>query len=258
MKNKHLKETIQQHEESFQKIFCSTSDFSDTFKKNKNDEIPLMHDHHQFITKKQELSESDIIDAREYQKTHGYDFLKIDSRFPLSKELIEHFNLEESMTLTMVHPNKESLLKQLHKNPKVIVKDVQNSSIEQDLLAMDLKNTPADQAEFSKQFISAFTSKAKKDPRLHFLGAYLNDEICGYCICFDNGNLQSLDWLLVNEESRHQYVASSLMYYAADTSNSILYLHADANDTPKQMYQKLGFESIDTLYEYTLTGLKQI
>ena len=41
MKNKHLKETIQQHEESFQKIFCSTSDFSDTFKKNKNDEIPL-------------------------------------------------------------------------------------------------------------------------------------------------------------------------------------------------------------------------
>ena len=29
-----------------------------------------------------------------------------------------------------------------------------------------------------------------------------------------------------------------------------MFLHADADDTPKEMYRKMGFESVDELYEY--------
>ena len=35
----------------------------------------------------------------------------------------------------------------------------------------------------------------------------------------------------------------------------ILLLHADEDDTPKEMYLKMGFEIADRLYEYTRTGI---
>lgn len=38
-------------------------------------------------------------------------------------------------------------------------------------------------------------------------------------------------------------------------SDSVMYLHADRDDTPKEMYRKMGFEDIDLLYEYVCTEL---
>ena len=35
-----------------------------------------------------------------------------------------------------------------------------------------------------------------------------------------------------------------------------LFLHADEDDTPKDMYLKMGFEIVDRLYEYTRTGIE--
>lgn len=32
-----------------------------------------------------------------------------------------------------------------------------------------------------------------------------------------------------------------------------LFLHADDDDTPKEMYLKMGFEIVDRLYEYSCT-----
>ena len=34
-----------------------------------------------------------------------------------------------------------------------------------------------------------------------------------------------------------------------------LLLHADEDDTPKDMYLKMGFDIVDRLYEYTRTGI---
>lgn len=39
--------------------------------------------------------------------------------------------------------------------------------------------------------------------------------------------------------------------YIADNFDGIMYLHADEDDTPKDMYAKMGFEIIDVLYEYS-------
>ena len=36
----------------------------------------------------------------------------------------------------------------------------------------------------------------------------------------------------------------------------ILLLHADEDDTPKDMYLRMGFEIVDRLYEYTRTGIE--
>lgn len=253
MKNRNeIKEEIRAHEDAFQKVFCSSFDFSDVFSKNEDDLITLMYDHHQFVVKKQEIEERDIQEAMDYQRQEGCNYLQIDSRYPFSKILIEKFKLDESMTITMVntHSN-DDLANYFHVNPNVVIKDIQFEDIEKDLLDIDLKNYQEDYGEaFIKQFVSAFCLKAKEDNRLHYLGAYLNGEICGYCYYFDDGNYKVLDNLTVNEESRHQYVASSLISYIIATSDSTTYLHVDQNDTPKEMYQKMGFEKIDVLYEY--------
>lgn len=247
-----IRDEIRAHEDSFQQMFCTSYDFSDVFSKNEDDLITLMYDHHQFVTQKSEISESDIRDAIAYQKEHGCDYIKIDSRFPLPKELMEMFKLEESVTLAMVntHP-KDSLATYFRVNPEVIIKDVQMDDIEKDILAIYLKNYQEDYGEaFIKQFVSAFSMKAREDKRLHYLGAYLQGEICGYCYYFDDGKYKVLDGLTVNEESRHQYVASSLISHIISVSDSMMYLHADKDDTPQEMYRKMGFEEVDVLYEY--------
>lgn len=252
-----IRDEIRAHEDSFQQVFCTSFDFSETFSKNEDDLITLMYDHHQFVTKKNEIGENDIREAIAYQKEHGCDYLKIDSRFPLPKELAEMFKLEESVTLTMVnmHPE-ESLEAHFHVNPEVVIKDVQVDDIEKDLLAINRKNYQADYGEaFLRQFVSAFSLKAREDKRLHYLGAYLHGEICGYCYYFDDGNYKVLDGLTVNEECRHQYVASSLISYIIAASDSAMYLHADRDDTPREMYRKMGFEEVDVLYEYLCTDL---
>ena len=134
--------------------------------------------------------------------------------------------------------------------------DIQFDSIEDDILNIYLKNYQEDYGEtFIKQFVSTFCQKAKNDHRLHYLGAYLNNEICGYCYYFDDGNYKVIDGLTVNQEVRHQYIASSLISYIIKTSNSIIYLHADDDDTPKIMYEKMGFKPIDVLYEYSCTKI---
>lgn len=253
-----IRKEIRKHENDFQNVFCTSFDFSDAFIKNEDELITLMYDHHQFITKIQDISENDIKEAMTYQKQHGYHFLKIDSRFPLSKELTEIFKLDESVIITMVNLHSNDFLStHFHVNPEVIIKDVQVDQIEQDILAIYLKNYQNDYGEeFIRQFVSAFSLKARKDKRLHYLGAYLNDEICGYCYYFDDGNYKVLDGLTVNEESRHQYVASSLISYVINASDSTIYLHADKNDTPQEMYRNMGFEDIDILYEYVCKQLE--
>lgn len=38
----------------------------------------------------------------------------------------------------------------------------------------------------------------------------------------------------------------------AEHADGIFYLHAAANATPKDMYAKMGFEIVETVYEYYL------
>ena len=50
---------------------------------------------------------------------------------------------------------------------------------------------------------------------------------------------------------RKRYAATSLIAQIRQSyPEAVLFLHADEDDTPKKMYEKMGFEAIDRLYEY--------
>ena len=45
-------------------------------------------------------------------------------------------------------------------------------------------------------------------------------------------------------------MATTLLAYIVEMFDEKVYLHADAMDTPKDMYIKMGFHPIDRCYEY--------
>ena len=78
------------------------------------------------------------------------------------------------------------------------------------------------------------------------------------CYSFSSDGMVAIDGLIVDEDLRHQYIATSLIRHIAETNaDKVLFLHADEDDTPKDMYLKMGFEITDRLYEYSCLDLKE-
>ena len=87
-------------------------------------------------------------------------------------------------------------------------------------------------------------------PEYHWLAAYLHGEIAGICHVLSYAGCVEIDDLVVDESFRNQYVATTILKYAAQHFDGIKYLHADAEGTAKQLYEKLGFTQVDLCWEY--------
>ena len=92
--------------------------------------------------------------------------------------------------------------------------------------------------------------------KLTYHGAYLDGKLIGACYCYSGDGLTCIDGLIVDNAYRRRYVATSLISHVKNMcANTVLFLHADEDDTPKEMYEKLGFETVDKRYEYLCTDL---
>ena len=89
----------------------------------------------------------------------------------------------------------------------------------------------------------------------------LGGKLVGDCYIFASDGYVCMDGLLVDEDFRHQYIAMTLMKHIAEKAQErgeILYLHADSEDTPKELYAKMGFQAVDKLYEYLCTDFSKL
>ncbi|MBR2673837.1 MAG: GNAT family N-acetyltransferase [Mogibacterium sp.] len=78
----------------------------------------------------------------------------------------------------------------------------------------------------------------------------------GYSFTDSENGLTCIDGIIVDEDYRRQYIATSLIAHIKDTcSGTQLFINTDDEDTPKEMYLKMGFEAVDRLYEYTGTDI---
>ena len=87
------------------------------------------------------------------------------------------------------------------------------------------------------------------------------EPLVGDCYIFASDGYVCMDGLLVDEDFRHQYIAMTLMKHIAEKAQErgeILYLHADSEDTPKELYAKMGFQAVDKLYEYLCTDFSKL
>ena len=226
-------------EEQMARLFCVRKSFSKHLSKWEDDLLPDKYDHNCFEYNGQPTKE-EFSAALQYQKDKGASFIKLEGDVPLA----DSFGLESGITLTMVLPEQHAPWK--HNEDLTFHKP----TIEE-LEAIEVKHYgPVYGEDFSRRNIRRLFEK------YDYHGAYLDGKLVGTGYSFSLDGVTCVDGLIVDDTFRNRYIATSLLAHIRDKHlGDILFLHADDEDTPKEMYLKMGFEIADRLYEYTRTNI---
>ena len=242
---------IRKAERSFKMLFSQKCAFSEHLEKWQDDDLYDMYDHNQFVPLLDDPTDKELEQAIAYQHQLGRGFLKIDTREKLDEALTERFSLEKCCTETMLLQNKQENIEAWKCNPDVIIHDSTSSDVLADLLQIDIETFASDYGEdFIRRRDARYVKKAMETPGFHYYVAYLDRKPAGSCYACAIDGYVVMDALVVREAFRKRYVATTLMKHIASQFKEEIFLHADADDTPKEMYRKMGFETVDELYEY--------
>lgn len=242
---------IRKAERSFKMLFSQKCAFSEHLEKWQDDDLYDMYDHNQFVPLLDDPTDKELEQAIAYQHQLGRGFLKLDTREKLDEALTERFSLEKCCTETMLLRNKKENMARWKSNPDVIIHDSASSDVLADLLQIDIETFASDYGEdFIRRRDARYVKKAMETPGFHYYVAYLDRKPAGSCYACAIDGYVVMDALVVREAFRKRYVATTLMKHIASQFKEEMFLHADADDTPKEMYRKMGFETVDELYEY--------
>ena len=239
---------IRKAERSFKMLFSQKCAFSEHLEKWQDDDLYDMYDHNQFVPLLDDPTDKELEKAVAYQRQLGRGFLKIDTREKLDEALTERFSLEECCTETMLLRNKQKNIEAWKCNPDVIIHDSASSDVLADLLQIDIETFASDYGEdFIRRRDARYVKKAMETQGFHYYVAYLDGKVAGSCYACAIDGYVVMDALVVREAFRKRYVATTLMKHVASQFKEEMFLHADADDTPKEMYRKMGFETVDEL-----------
>ena len=242
---------IRKAERSFKMLFSQKCAFSEHLEKWQDDDLYDMYDHNQFVPLLDDPTDKELEQAIAYQRQLGRGFLKLDTREKLDEALTERFSLEECCTETMLLRNKQKNIEAWKCNPDVVIHDSASSDVLADLLQIDIETFASDYGEeFIRRRDARYVKKAMETQGFHYYVAYLDRKPAGSCYACAIDGYVVMDALVVREAFRKRYVATTLMKHIASQFKEEMFLHADADDTPKEMYGKMGFETVDELYEY--------
>ncbi len=242
-------EKIRRCEDHWRELFAEKRSFNANLDRWYNSNLPDQYTTNAFFPKA-EISREDVERAYEYQLEQNLNFLQFMCRQPIKKEIVEEFALEENIVLTMAveHPDYE----QWKTNPNVLIKDVQSDDISKELIRFHIEQEDSN-SDYPARSIRQDMDAAAKFPEYHWLAAYLQGEMVAIChaLCF--ADCVEIDDLVVTPKARKQYIATTILRYIAEHFCGTLYLHADEDDTPKNIYKKLGFSVVDRCWEYRRT-----
>lgn len=242
---------VRKAEQSFKQLFSQKRVFSEHLEKWQDDELYDMYDHNQFAPLVDDPTDKELEKAVAYQRQLGRGFLKLDTREKLDEALTERFSLEKCCTETMLLRNKQKNIEAWKCNPDVVIHDSASSDVLADLLQIDIETFASDYGEdFIRRRDARYVKKEMETQGFHYYVAYLDRKPAGSCYACAIDGYVVMDALVVREAFRKRYVATTLMKHIASQFKEEMFLHADADDTPKEMYGKMGFETVDELYEY--------
>lgn len=233
-------------DESLLRLFSTPHVFSEHLTKWEDNQLRDKYDDNSFFYSGRPSLE-EVRAALAYQKKRGDAFLKLEGYEPLDNT----FGMETDATLTMELP-KGTDTNGWKTNPAISIRPPEFTQLEQHELKY-----------FGPLYGEDFTVRNNRRLRekLTYLGAYRADKLVGSCYVYAVDGYVCMDSLLVDEAFRHQYVATTLMKHIAEKARErgdILYLHADPEDTPKEMYVKMGFRVVDKVYEYLCTDFAKL
>lgn len=227
-------------ERQMAKLFASESPFSAHLTKWSDPLLPDKYDHNCFSYGGTPPTAAEIEAAKAFQLSHGTHFIKLEGDVPLP----EKGGAQEGVTLTMVLCGKIETRKT---NPAVTVR----SPALQELEALEVRSFGGIWGEdFCRRNIRRLYD------RLTYHGAYFGDMLAGACYSFSENGCTCIDGLVVDAAFRNLYAATTLLQSVVFAHpGDLIFLHADADDTPQEMYRKLGFRVTDKLFEYLDTEI---
>lgn len=235
-----LSEKTRALEQKLACLFSVRKPFSEHLLKWEDPALPDKYDHNcfEYIT---QPTAAEFERALDYQKSLGASFLKLEGNHPLE----DAFGLEPGITLTMALLEEKT---HWRRNDRLTFRTPALAELEE----IEVRHFgPLYGEDFSRRNIRQLYEK------LDFHGAYLDDRLIGACYSFSADEITCIDGLIVDQAYRHQYAATSLLgHIRAVHPENLMLLHADDDDTPKELYLKMGFQIVDRLYEYLRTDLQ--
>lgn len=214
-----------------------------------DDCLPDMYANNYFKTKGT-VTEEDYARMLEYKQKRGDRHLKVVCDEP--SELLAGKGLEKGILLTMLKTDSEYPDTCRH---ALRFRNLKDESIKDDLIHLEVKHYAQSYGmDFTLRKCDRFYDAAReKGNGLNYFAAYLGETIVASCSAFVSHQVVGFDDLLTDRDYRHQGIASALMAYVHRFFSCPLFLHADEDDTPKDMYRSMGFSTVKTTYEYLIT-----
>ncbi len=236
--NKEIRKT----EEEITLLYAKKFVFSEHLTKYEDDKLKNKYDHNYFAYS-DDFTKEEFEKALSYQLDKGADFLKFIGRISLN----EKYGMEEGVVLTMLLENNDTSLWKSNSRLEFKKPD------KEELKKHELK-------EYGNIYGEEFTlaNIDRLYDKQDYVAAYPNGQLAGSCITYVNDEYVAIDNMLVDENMRNQYVCTSLLKKIVDeNSDKKIYLHADEDDTPRYLYERLGFRIADRGYEYHLLNIKK-
>lgn len=249
--NELLIKSVLKNEQSFIDLFC---DFFPVYlEKDKkciryfDNGLKGMYDHNFYVLK--DVTLKDFEQFKTVKDIRGENHIKISSsnKIPL---LLEN-GFIESVILTMVNGDYKSI------NPKnnysITFKNVrENPDIINDVIANEILcyGNVYGISFCIKRWNHYFNNINEGNNGLNIFACYYGNTFVGSCYTFYSDGVVALDALITVEEHRNEYIASNLIKHIANFYQCPIYLHADEEETAKELYKKLNFVTIETTYDY--------
>lgn len=243
--NKYI-QILEESDKGFTNVFCKqikTKSFIRYF----DDSLINMYDHNYF--KVEDINEDILKDIYKIKQERKENFIKISSSNRLKDKLDPSF--EEEIDLSMVSTREIK--------PKNALEGLSFSFIDnneeylEELIDIEIEGYAESYGEeFCRRRWIRYFKEVKEDKGLNIVLALYKDKVVGYAYIYSNNEVVQLDGLEVKKEYRHKGIATSLFSFVSSYFSKPIYLHADNEDTPKEMYLKLGFISIRKEYSYLL------
>ena len=194
------------------------------------------------------VSRKDIGDAVFLQKKDNHTALMFRMREPMDAQLVKEFGFEEEVTHVMALV--ENMSEAWRENPDIVIRDNQKEDLTDAML--DVSTTPPEYRVAALRSMKQAVQVSKKHPEYHWLFAYKDGKAVGGCYALCKNGVIEMDDIEVHREHRGQYIATTLMKHIAQNFEGVMYLHADAAASVHDMYARMGFVTVDTLYDYYL------
>ena len=193
-----------------------------------------------------DFTTEDLREVIAYQKSRGLKEVMFQLSQPMEQNLIKEFGFEEEKTLVMALLHGNSSL--WSENTKIEIRDSWNHDLSE--IMLDCSEIPEEYRELVERSMRQVVERTKIYPEYRWLYAFADGKPIANMYILCHKGMIEMDDLWVHPDYRKQYIATTLMKHVVEHYDGMPYLHANAAKTPKDMYAKMGFEVVETTYEY--------